>query len=110
MQSIIPKGIRPAYPAAIPASAVRSKLVELLGLEEIPAAIDYTTESRQEEDGLCTTRIRYENSLGETVPGILMVPQGRIGVHKRPGIVCVPGTGGTADEIAHPRFYLWNGS
>ena len=81
MQSIIPKDIRPAYPDAIPASAVRSKLVELLGLEEIPAAIDYTTESRQEEDGLCTTRVRYENSLGETVPGILMVPQEEIGVH-----------------------------
>ena len=93
MQSIIPKGIRPAYPDEIPASAVRSKLVELLGLEEIPAEIDYTTESRQEEDGLCTTRIRYENSLGETVPGILMVPQ-EGAAHKRPGIVCVPGNWG----------------
>lgn len=105
MQSIIPKGIRPAYPDEIPASAVRSKLVELLGLEEIPAAIDYITESRQEEDGLCTTRVRYENSLGETVPGILMVPR-EGAAHKRPGIVCVPGTGGTADEIAHPRFFM----
>ncbi len=105
MQSIIPKDIRPAYPAAIPASAVRSKLVELLGLEEIPAAIDYTTESRQEEDGLCTTRIRYENSLGETVPGILMVAQEKSACI-RPGIVCVPGTGGTADEIAHPHFFM----
>jgi len=105
MQSIIPKGIRPAYPDAIPAAAVRSKLVELLGLEEIPAAVDYTTESRQEEDGLCTTRIRYENSLGETVPGILMVPQEKSAC-TRPGIVCVPGTGGTADEIAYPRFFM----
>ena len=75
MQSIIPKGIRPAYPDAIPTAAVRSKLVELLGLEEIPVAIDYITESWQEEDGLCTMRVRYENSLGETVPGILMVPR-----------------------------------
>ena len=69
MQSIIPKGIRPAYPDAIPAAAVRSKLVELLGLEEIPAAIDYTTEGRQEAGDLCTMRVSYENSLGETVPG-----------------------------------------
>ena len=105
MQSIIPKGIRPAYPDEIPASAVRSKLMELLGLEEISAAIDYTTESRQEEDGLCTMRVRYENSLGEAVPGILMVPREE-SAHKRPGIVCVPGTGGTADEIAHPRFFM----
>ena len=104
MQSIIPKGIRPAYPAAIPAAAVRSKLVELLGLEEIPVAIDYITESWQEEDGLCTMRVRYENSLGETVPGILMVPREE-SAHNRPGIVCVPGTGGKAEEIAHPRFY-----
>ncbi|MCY3664277.1 MAG: hypothetical protein OXH81_01335 [Gemmatimonadetes bacterium] len=105
MQSIIPKGIRPAYPDEIPASAVRSKLMELLGLEEISAAIDYTTESRQEEDGLCTMRVRYENLLGEAVPGILMVPQEE-SAYKRPGIVCVPGTGGTADEIAHPRFFM----
>ncbi|MDE2809652.1 MAG: hypothetical protein OXN90_14655 [Gemmatimonadota bacterium] len=105
MQSIIPKGIRPAYPDAIPASAVRSKLVELLGLEEIPAAIDYTAESRQEEDGLCTIRVRYENSLGEVVPGLLMVPQEE-SAYKRPGIVCVPGTGGTAEEIAHPLFSM----
>ena len=103
-QSIIPKGIRPAYPAAIPVAAVRSKLVELLGLEEIPIAIDYITESWQEEDGLCTMRVRYENSLGETVPGILMVPREE-SAHNRPGIVCVPGTGGKAEEIAHPRFY-----
>ncbi len=103
MQSIIPKGIRPAYPDAIPAAAVRSKLVELLGLEEIPAAIDYTTEGRQEAGDLCTMRVSYENSLGETVPGILVVPREE-SAHKRPGIVCVPGTGGTADEIAHPRF------
>ena len=104
-QSIIPKGIRPAYPDAIPAAAVRSKLVELLGLEEIPAAIDYTTESRQEAGDLCTMRVSYENSLGETVPGILMVPREE-SAHKRPGIVCVPGTGGAAEEIAHPRFFL----
>ena len=103
-QSIIPKGIRPAYPDEIPAAAVRSKLVELLGLEEIPVAIDYITESWQEEDGLCTMRVRYENSLGETVPGILMVPREE-SAHNRPGIVCVPGTGGKAEEIAHPRFY-----
>ena len=104
-QSIIPKGIRPAYPDAIPTAAVRSKLVELLGLEEIPVAIDYITESWQEEDGLCTMRVRYENSLGETVPGILMVPREE-SAHNRPGIVCVPGTGGKAEEIAHPRFFL----
>ena len=104
-QSIIPQGLRPAYPDAIPAEAVRSKVVELLGLEEIPAAIDYTTESRQEEDGLCIMRVRYENSLGEAVPGILMVPQEESAC-TRPGIVCVPGTGGNADEIADPNFYF----
>ena len=105
MQSIIPKGIRPAYPDAIPAAAVRSKLVELLGLEEIPAEIDYTTEGRQEAGDLCTMRVSYENSLGETVPGILMVPREE-SARKRPGIVCVPGTGGAAEEIADSRFYL----
>ena len=105
MQSIIPKGIRPAYPDAIPAAAVRSKLVELLGLEEIPAAIDYTTEGRQEAGDLCTMRVSYENSLGETVPGILMVPREE-SARKRPGIVCVPGTGRAAEEIADSRFYL----
>ena len=104
-QSIIPKGLRPAYPDAVPAEAVRSKVVELLGLEEIAAATDYATEGRQEEDGLCIMRVRYENSLGETVPGILMVPQEE-SEYKRSGIVCVPGTGGNAEEIADPRFYF----
>ena len=36
MSSIIPKDIRPAFPVHVPKDAVRSKLLELLGLDEIP--------------------------------------------------------------------------
>ena len=104
MQSIIPKGIRPAYPDAIPAAAVRSKLVELLGLEEIPVAIDYITESWQEEDGLCTMRVKYENSLGETVPGILMVPREESACIIGPVLSAYPARGGRPKRLPTRAF------
>ena len=36
MSSIVPKDIRSAFPVHVPQDAVRSKLLELLGLDEIP--------------------------------------------------------------------------
>ena len=42
MSNIIPKDIRPAFPVDVPKDAVRSKLLELLGLDEIPKEVDFT--------------------------------------------------------------------
>ena len=105
MDRIVPKDIRPAFPVHVPKDAVRSKLLELLGLDEIPKKVDFAEETTWEEEGIRVTQLIYLNSLGETVPGILMTPLNAPS-QKLPGVVCVPGTGGSAQKIAHQRFYL----
>ena len=104
MPDIIPKDIRPAFPAHIPQDAVRSKLLELLGLDALPDDVDIAAGATKEEDGIRVTQLTYANSLGETVPGILMIPLDALG-QKLPGVVCIPGTGGSAERVAHQRFY-----
>ena len=103
MSDIVPKDIQPAFPVDVPRDAVRSKLLELLGMDEIPSDVDFTKGPTKEEDGLHVTAVTFENSLGETVPGILILPLDAP-EQKLPGIVCIPGTSGSADEAAHPRF------
>ena len=105
MSDVIPKDIQPAFPIHVPKDAVRSKLLELLGLDEIPKEIDFTEGTTQEEAGLRVTQLTYANSLGETVPGILMTPPDASS-QKLPGVVCIPGTGGSAEMVADQQFYL----
>ena len=104
-QRLIPKDLQPAFPVHVPKAAVRSKLLELLGLDEIPKEVDFAEGTTHEEDRIRVTQLRYKNSLDETVPGILMTPL-NASSQKLPGVVCVPGTGGSAQKIAHQRFYL----
>ena len=102
MYSIIPKDLRPAFPAPVPPAAIRAKLQELLGIEDIPQEVDFALGATTEAEGIGTTTLSIENSLGETVPGLLLQPlYGPPG----PGLVCIPGTSGTAERFAHPRFY-----
>ena len=105
MSSVIPKDLRSAFPVHVPKDAVRSKLLELLGLDEIPKEVDFTEGTTCEKEDIRITRLRYKNSLGETVPGIMMIPL-NASSQKLPGVVCVPGTGGSAEKIAHQRFHL----
>ncbi len=105
MSNVIPKDIRPAFPVDVPKDAVRSKLLELLGLDEIPTKVDFTVGGTQAEEGIRVTQLTYANSLGETVPGILMIPL-KASSQKLPGVVCVPGTGGSAEKIAYQQFFL----
>ena len=105
MSDVIPAGIRPAFPVHVPKDVVRSKLLKLLGLDEIPQKVDYTKGITREAADVRITRLTYTNSLGETVPGILMTPL-YAPDQQLPGVVCVPGTGGSAEKIAHHRFYL----
>ena len=105
MSNVIPKDIRPAFPVHVPQDRVRSKLLELLGLDEIPKEVNFTKGTTQEEEDIRITQLTYANSLGETVPGILMTPL-NASSQKLPGVVCVPGTGGSAQKIAHQLFYL----
>ena len=69
MSAILPKDIRPAFPVHVPKYAVRSKLLELLGLDEIPKEVDFTEGITEEEEGIRVTQLTYANSLGETVHG-----------------------------------------
>ena len=105
MSNVIPKDIRPAFPVHVPKDAVRSKLLELLGLDEIPKEVNFTKGTTQEEEDIRVTQLTYANSLGETVPGILMTPP-NASSQKLPGVVCIPGTGGSAEMVADQQFYL----
>ena len=105
MRDVIPKDLRPAFPVNVPKDAVRPKLLALLGLDEIPQEVDFTERGTQEEGGIRVTQLTYLNSLGETVPGVIMTPLNGQN-EKLPGVVCVPGTGGSAEKIAHQQFYL----
>ena len=111
MSDVIPKGIRPAFPVDVPKDSVRSKLLELLGLDEIPEAVAFSEGTTQvldprhgEEAGIRVTQLTYANSLGEAVPGFIMTPLNGSN-QKLPGIVCIPGTGGSAEKIADQQFY-----
>ena len=110
MSNIIPKDIRPAFPVHVPKDAVRSKLLALLGLDEIPEEVDFTEEVTQEGEGIRVTQLTYANTLDETVPGIIMTPLNVPG-QKLPSVVCVPGTGGSADVFSSNTLSGWpNGS
>ncbi len=112
MSDVIPKDIRPTFPVDVPKDRIRSKLLELLGLDEISEAVDFregitqVSDARHGEDeGIHVTELTYTNSLGETVPGILTMPRNTSG-QQLPGVVCVPGTGGSAEIIAAEQFHI----
>ena len=105
MNQLVPNGIEPVYMRDVPESAVRSKLLELLGVEETPECDDFVMEPAEEtRDGLLVSRVTYPNSLGETVPAILSLPAGAPAASLA-GVVCLPGSTGGAERVAHPHFY-----
>lgn len=104
--AVVPVDVRPAFPQPIRGEAVRSKVIELLGMDAIPSQdIPYSLgESTRTGDGLVRTPVSFSNSLGETVPGILLAPAGA-GAGSLAGIVCMPGTSGDADRLTDERFH-----
>lgn len=101
----LPVDYRPAYPSPLPREAIRGKLLELLGLEEIPTSVEFETSAPQEtDDGLLLSRITFRNSLGEAIPGIMLLPLEPPAL-RLPGVVCLPGSGGSAELLADPSFY-----
>ncbi len=103
MPSIIPPDIQPAFPVDVADEDIRAKLIELHGLAEIPDEVDVSVAATEEVDNLRISNLSYANSLGESVPGIMMEPLD--GSSDRPGIACVSGTGGSAERVAHPDFH-----
>lgn len=101
----IPPDIEAFSPQPIRGEGIRPKLMELLGLESLPTTVEVTRDATVAgDDGVDSTRISFLNSLGETVPGLLMVPRGA-GPETLPGIVCMPGTSGSVDQISDERLY-----
>ena len=98
----IPEDVTPAYASPVGADEVRSKLMELLGLESVPTETDFTAEPSTVEDGVRLRRLRFSNSMGETVQAVLCAPVEADG--PLPGVVCIPGTGGTAESITRALF------
>ena len=104
MGDTIPRDIRPAFPVKVERDSVRAKLLELLGIEEVPDDVEFTTESTEEQDGISVVRGSYQNSLGETVLAVIMKPA-EARRQPMPGVVCVDGTGGDAERMANVNFY-----
>ena len=98
----IPRDVTPAYASPVRADEVRTKLMELLGLESAPTEADFSAEPSTVEDGVRLRRLRFANSMGETVPAVLCAPAEADG--PLPGVVCIPGTGGSAESITRALF------
>jgi dienelactone hydrolase len=95
--------LTPAFPSPVARDDVRPKLLELLGLESVPDEVAFNLEEPTVEGGLRVQRLAFVNSLGETVPGVLCAPLDRAD-QDIPGVVCLPGTGGSAEQLADRRF------
>ena len=96
--------VKPAFARTLQPHEIRPKLRELLGVEPLPETIPDTREPAEESaDGLARTQLSYPNVLGETVTAILLQP---VAVRRRshPGVVCMSGTGGSAERMTHARF------
>ena len=98
----IPGDLTPSFASPVAGAEVRPKLMELLGLESVPTDTDFTAEPSEIEDGVRLQRLRFANSMGETVPAVLCAPVEADG--PLPGVVCVPGTGGSAESITRALF------
>jgi hypothetical protein len=104
MTDSIPIDISPAFPVEVPRDAVPAKFRELIGLDEIPADVDFTAGSTHEEDGLSFTQYSYANYLGETISATVLKP-----LHAQSdslaGAVCMPGTNSSGEEVIDKRMY-----
>ncbi len=100
----IPRDVQPPYPEHLLPEKTREKLLELLGVELPPAKVEFDQVGHEStSDGLEIRRLRYRNSLGEEVPGALVLPAGAP-ARSLPGIVCMSGTGGDMERLIEPRF------
>jgi len=104
MTETIPRDIRPAFPVKVRRDQVRSKFQEILGLDEIPSEVDFDLGKSREEDGLRFTALSYANYMGETISAVVARPlDTEDGV--LPGVVGMPGTGSSAEEVMDTRLY-----
>jgi hypothetical protein len=110
LYGIIPADLQPAFASPVRGAAVQPKLCELLGVEALPttasvlASWDETARSEgPEADGVSWVKGTFANSLGQRVPTVLVLPP--VASATGCGVVCVPGTGGSAEQLADARIY-----
>ena len=102
MASSLPRDIAPAFPEDVAPDQVRAKLRELLGLDELPADVDFAVKDKADEDDLTVTRVIYGNSLGEKRDAGILSPAGAA----LPGVVCMHGTGGAIERVVGAELRL----
>ena len=94
------------YPMEVADEQVRTTFCELIGLLDVPMVGSFPVdmgESEIGEDGVKITPLGFRNELDEVVSCILMQWTGVSA--KSAGIVCMPGTGGSAEQISSERMY-----
>ena len=94
------------HPVPVADEEVRARFSELLGLLDVPGPGSVPAELGKSEtgaDGVTVTPLRFRNELDEVVPCILMRSDGAD--DELGGIVCMPGTSGTAELISEERLH-----
>ncbi len=104
MTDTIPRDIRPSFAVEVPRDGVAAKFRELIGLDEIPAEVDFTVGSIHEEDGLSFTQCSFANYLGETISATVLKPLDD-GSGALAGAVCMPGTSSSREQVIDKRMY-----
>ena len=103
MQNSWRRALAPANPQRVDACKVRDRFMELLGLEAVPDEVDYAPAGVDAvHQKIRVQSFRYTNLLGETVPAVLCAPVDVPG--PIPGVVCLPGTSASAEELAETDF------
>ena len=82
---------------------MRARLRELLGLDELPGAVETEVEAMAQEGGLVSLQLGYCNSLGEKLAAEVLAPADA-GV--LPGVVCMHGTSGSVARVTGEQFRL----
>jgi dienelactone hydrolase len=94
----------PVHPVDVPDEGVRDTLMELLGLTGLPERAEVESSEPHDEYGLRVVPFTFDNLLGETVSGRLCLPAAATPEQPVPGVVCLPGTSASAEELAEASF------
>jgi dienelactone hydrolase len=87
-----------------PPESVRAKMQRLLGLSQTRAAPHVEVLQQSADGDMMIEDLRFEAERGVRVPAILVKP--KTASRKLPVIVCLPGTGGTRQQLADARLQL----
>jgi dienelactone hydrolase len=83
---------------------VSSKMQRLLGLSQVKSAPKAELLSKTEEGDLILEDLRFSTDRDLWVPAIVVKP--RAASHPLPAIICLPGTGGTRQQLTDARLQL----